>query len=173
MGRREKELIPATIRKILRDYSRGWINCDTAWARIDAYYKRHKIKQRRLVNLHGSNDLNIRVIRARAAGLKQQDIAQQICRSKNDDPLRLIQRIEKQFKGAVFGEDGDSMLDRYKRRQEYCRALNYGAKPHERVSVCTDNNGMMTLLTGAEVFKMLEERFSPELMEFLNSQAKK
>lgn len=173
MSNREKEFMPHALWTIVRHYKYGWIDTDTASARIDAYYKRNKLKRRRLVKLHGSNGLNIRVIRERAAGLSQPEIAERICRSKNDDPLRLIQRIEKQFREAVYGVAADSMLDRHKRRQEYCRALNYGAEPHARVSVCTDNNGKMTLLTGAEVFKMLEERFNPELIEFLNQQAKK
>lgn len=170
---RGKELIPRAVRKIINELSREWIDWQTAANRLDEYYRRHRIKRRRLVRLHGdSHHQIISVVKALAAGETLRAVADKIS-SSDDDRLRLVERIKEQFYEAALGKPDESFVDRAKRRQEYERALNDGMKPENRVKVCVDGQGVATLLTQDEIFAMLDERFSPEKMAYLNELVKK
>lgn len=173
---RGKELIPRAVMKILNDFSRQWIDWQTAKKRIDEYYKRHRIKRCGLIKLHGNSRHQIvEVVRARASGqgLKSIVVKMELSRGAEHDTSRMVQRIVKQLYDAAQGKSGESYQDRFKRRKEYELALNNGIKPENHVKVCVDAYGVATLQTKGEIFAMFDKQFSRENIDYLNGLAKK
>ena len=161
----DNALIPEGLLKIIHMFCNGWIDSNTAQKRIDGYCKLHRIKRKRSLKIHGTPEKIRIVINARKNRKTQLQAAELIARFIDDEPLRLVQRIERQIKTVSNGG--------YKKRQPYEQAINKNMSPSEWLHVVSDNENEPTLMSKKEVFTMLDKRFSPENIEYLNALSKK